>query len=145
MIVKSMLYFVAAGLCEIGGGYLLRLWLLELMTEKASPFACDMTAIAADQRGAHLATIEKLFRAVEEVRELPNGYAFHLSNDPQMLQTAAQFIALERLCCPFFAFALEIEKEGGAVWLSLTGREGAKPFIMAEIGDHLTSSIRTLA
>ena len=27
-----------------------------------SPFACDMTAIAPEQRGAHLPTIEKLFR-----------------------------------------------------------------------------------
>ncbi len=27
MILKSLLYFVAAGLCEIGGGYLVWLWL----------------------------------------------------------------------------------------------------------------------
>lgn len=111
------------------------------MTEKTSPFACDMTAITADQRGAHLATIERLFQAVEDLRELPNGYAFRLSNDPQLLLTAAQFVALERLCCPFFGFTLEIEREGGAVWLSLTGREGVKPFIIAEIGDHLPTSI----
>jgi hypothetical protein len=111
------------------------------MNEKESPFACDMTAIAADQRGAHLANIEEVFRAVEEVRELPNGYAFQLSNDPHVILKAAQFIALERLCCPFFGFALEIENEGGAVWLSLTGREGVKPFIMAEIGDHLDASV----
>jgi hypothetical protein len=111
------------------------------MNEKESPFACDMTAIAADQRGAHFATIEELFRAVEEVRELPNGYAFRLANDPHVILTAAQFIALERLCCPFFGFALEIENEGEAVWLRLTGREGVKPFIMAEIRDHLTPSV----
>ena len=41
------------------------------------------------------------------------------------------------VCCPFFGFGLEIEREGGSVWLSLTGREGVEPFIMAEIGDHL--------
>jgi small multidrug resistance family-3 protein len=29
MIFKSLLYFVAAGLCEIGGGYLVWLWLRE--------------------------------------------------------------------------------------------------------------------
>jgi small multidrug resistance family-3 protein len=28
-IVKSLLYFVLAGLCEIGGGYLIWLWLRE--------------------------------------------------------------------------------------------------------------------
>jgi small multidrug resistance family-3 protein len=29
LITKSMLYFVLAGLCEIGGGYLIWLWLRE--------------------------------------------------------------------------------------------------------------------
>lgn len=107
------------------------------MTEKESPFACDMTAIATEQRGAHLAIIERLFRSVKRKRELPNGYAFELPNESDVLLAAAQFIALERLCCPFFGFGLEIEREGGSVWLSLTGRDGVKPFIIAEIGDHL--------
>ena len=112
------------------------------MTEEQSPFACDMTAIAADQRDAHLATINKLFRAVESIRELPNGYSVRLPNESDVLLTAVKFIAFERLCCPFFDFSLEIEREGGAVWLSLTGREGVKPFIMAEIGHHLPSGIQ---
>lgn len=113
------------------------------MIDKESPFACDMTAIPVDQRGAHLATINKLFQAVESVRELPDGYSFRLSNESSALLTAAEFIALERLCCPFFGFLLEIEREGGAFWLSLTGREGVKPFIMAEIGDHLPTRIQS--
>jgi hypothetical protein len=29
MILKSLTYFIAAGLCEIGGGYLVWLWLRE--------------------------------------------------------------------------------------------------------------------
>jgi hypothetical protein len=110
---------------------------LSHMTQAESPFACDMSAIAADQRSAHLATINKLFTAVESLRELPNGYSFRLPNRSDILFTAAEFIALERLCCPFFGFGLDIECEGGAIWLSLTGREGVKPFIMAEIAEHL--------
>ena len=112
------------------------------MTEKESPFACDMTAIAADQRNAHLAITSELFRTVENIRELPNGYSFRLPNESDVLLKAAEFIALERLCCPFFGFDLEIEREGGAVWLSLTGREGVKPFIIAEIGNHLPVNIQ---
>lgn len=107
------------------------------MIERESPFACDMTAIEPKQRGAHLATTEKLFGAVESLRELPNGYSFRLPNESDVLLTAAEFISLERLCCPFFSFRLEVEQEGGAVWLSLSGGEGVKPFILAEIGDHL--------
>lgn len=112
------------------------------MTEE-SPFACDMTAIAPEQRGAHIARIEKLFRSVRSSRELPNGYAFELPNDSDLLLTAAEFIVNERLCCPFFDFAVEVEREGGPVWLRLTGRDGVKPFIMAEIGEHLSVNVQS--
>ncbi len=112
------------------------------MTEKEFPFACDMTAIAPDRRGAHMETIKKLFRLVRSSRELPDGYAFELPNESDVLLTAAEFISQERLCCPFFGFALDVEREGGSVWLSLTGREGVKQFIMAEVGEHLLVSIR---
>jgi hypothetical protein len=87
----------------------------------------------------HLATIERLFRSVENIRELADGYSFQLP--PDKLLTAAQFISLERLCCPFFDFGLEVKCNGSAVWLTPTGREGAKQFIMAEIGDHLPASL----
>ena len=107
------------------------------MTKKESPFACDMTAIAPEKRGAHLSALESLFRMVQEVRELAHGYSFRFPNESEVLVAMAEFIVLERLCCPFFGFNVEVEPEGGAVWLSLTGREGVKPFIIAEIGEHL--------
>lgn len=100
-----------------------------------------MTAIAPEQRSAHLATTGKLFQSVKAIRELPNGYAFQLPNESDLLRLAAEFVTLERLCCPFFGFRIEIESEGGAISLNLTGREGVKPFIMAEIGEHLPASL----
>ena len=108
---------------------------------RESPFACDMSAIEPGQRQKHLETIDALFRAVVGIRELPNGYAFRLPNESGVLLKAAEFVSLERLCCPFFGFALEVEPEGGAVWLSLTGRDGVKPFIAAEVGNHLSESV----
>ena len=108
------------------------------MSENESPFACDMSAIPLHQRAAHLETIHQLFSAVESFRELPNGYSFRLRNESEVLLRAASFIDLERLCCPFFGFTLEVEREYGGICLTLTGREGVKPFIMSEIGDHLS-------
>jgi hypothetical protein len=112
------------------------------MTEKESPFACDMTAIAPDERDSHLAVIVSLFRSVEDLREQPNGYSFRLPNESAILLTVARFIMLERLCCPFLGFGVDVEREGGAVWLTLTGRDGVKPFIIAEIGEHLPSTVQ---
>lgn len=115
-----------------------------IMQEKESPFACDMTAIGSQQRDPHSEMIENLFRSVEQVVELPAGYRFRLVNDADTLRSAAEFIALERLCCPFFGFTIEVEREGGRIWLTLSGREGVKPFILAEIGEHLPSIKRLM-
>src|SRR5438034_1441692 len=50
------------------------------------------------------------------------------------LVRVAEFIELERRCCPFFRFELEVQDEGRAAWLRLTGRMGVKQFIAAELG-----------
>jgi len=113
----------------------------ELNTGSESPFVCDMTALATVQREQHAITSSQLFRAVQEVRELPDGYAFRLPNDSTTLSMAAEFVAGERLCCPFFGFALELEPEAGPLWLRLTGRDGVKPFIQAEVGEYLDDRI----
>jgi hypothetical protein len=109
---------------------------------QASPFACNMSAIPPEERGRHIAAIEAVFGAAQEIRELPDGYSFRLPNETAMLLQVADFLAKERLCCPFFGFGLQLEPEGGALWLSLTGREGVKPFILAEIGHALNDEAR---
>lgn len=109
--------------------------------ESVSPFACIMEAIEPGKRQQHISTAKHLFNSVKEVRELPNGYAFHLSDESEMMIKAVEFISLERLCCPFFGFSVEVEPEGGAVWLHLTGREGVKPFIRAEIGEFAEGAV----
>ena len=112
----------------------------EVRVERESPFACVMDAIEPSKRQQHIATAKFVFAAVSEVREVSNGYAFQLPNESEMLRKVGDFISLERLWCPFFGFTLEVEREGGAVWLQLTGREGVKPFIQAEIGEFMGES-----
>jgi hypothetical protein len=107
------------------------------MTASESPFACDMSAFDPSERKRHLAALQEVFGAVAEIRELADGYAFRLPSETAWVLKAADFIANERRCCPFFGFALQLEPERGALWLSLTGREGVKPFILAEIGHAL--------
>jgi len=58
-----------------------------------------------------------------------------------LLMQTAEFIANERLCCPFLGLAVELEPEGGPLWLRLTGHDGVKPFIKAEIGAALNDTV----
>jgi hypothetical protein len=45
---------------------------------------------------------------------------------------AAEYVSLERHCCPFLEFKLVQEAEGGAVWLHLMGRE-VKEFLNSQL------------
>lgn len=88
--------------------------------------ACNLLAIAADERPGHIERSGSLFGSVLEVQELADGYAFRLPVESETLLQAAQFIANERLCCPFFTFTLRIEPNQSAVWLTLTGDDAVK-------------------
>jgi len=96
------------------------------------PFACDMTAIPAEQRGAYHALVRRLMtEAVEEISELPDGLAFRFPAEEYDALT--EFVGRERLCCPFLTFALEVSPDRGPLRLRLTGAAGAKDFIRAEL------------
>ncbi len=93
--------------------------------------------LSPEQRSTHLATSRELFSKMQGIEELGEGYRFRLDHDPQTIVKAAEFISLEKLCCPFLNFALEVEAEDGPLWLRLTGREGVKDFIREEISGIL--------
>lgn len=97
------------------------------------PIACNMNAFSPKQRKEHALIIRRVFRAVEQVRDLRDGLAFRLPTKMNVALEATQFIMLERLCCPFFNFALKVESDG-ATWLHITGGKGVKQFIKPEFG-----------
>ena len=96
-------------------------------------FVCDLTALNAEERKRYQVVLEKLQDSVQEVREVANGYAFRHPAHVSVLLLLAEFIRLERRCCPFLEFTLKVETEDGPAWLTLTGPEGVKEFLRAEL------------
>jgi len=83
--------------------------------------------------GKRTAEIRAAFKAgLEEVRELPDGYALRFPGTDEWLRRLAEFVAAERRCCPFFAFTLQFEPDHGPIWLSLRGPEGVKEIVASE-------------
>jgi hypothetical protein len=115
------------------------------MGDRETAFACDMLALAPEDRAKHTQTIHALFGSVVAVQELADGYAFRLPEADGILLTSVTFIANEKHCCPFFQFDLRIEPAGRAQWLHLTGPPGVKPFIRAEVGGSLRGDVRAAA
>jgi hypothetical protein len=103
------------------------------------PVACSWSALTADQQERQRALYRQLRADVKEVRELDDGYAFGHSPDRTVLLAIAEFVANERLCCPFFEFGLTVERDGGPVWLRMTGAGDAKRVLEAEMGVDASS------
>jgi hypothetical protein len=80
-----------------------------------------------------------LAKARQNFRELSNGYEFAYRPDRATVQQLMEWVAGERLCCPFFDIEVRIEREGGSVWLRLTGREGTKQFIQSDFARWMRS------
>lgn len=95
-------------------------------------FCCDFKAMGKAERSRYEELREKLENAVEDRKELENGYAFRLRSGEVSLMEVAEWVEKERKCCPFFDFEIAAEREGGAIWLSLKGAEGVKAFIRME-------------
>ncbi len=96
------------------------------------PLACVPSAIPPEARSAHLALTERLFGSeVLEKVTIPNGYEFRF--DHAAFEDVARFVALERVCCPFLDFAIELQNVDGPVRLRLTGPRGVREFLDAEL------------
>lgn len=98
------------------------------------PVACDMSALTAEQRERQRVLGRRLRDDALEIRDLGDGYAFAHPPDGDALVAMAEFVANERLCCPFFEFTLTVGRDGGPAWLRITGEGEAKRVLEAEMG-----------
>ncbi len=103
--------------------------LSDTTTANDLPIVCDPNALTTEQSERWMIVGKQMYQAIQEVRELPNGYGFRLPSDAATLMIIAEDLSLERLCCPFLHFTLEITPAGGPLWLSFTGPEGTKEFL----------------
>jgi hypothetical protein len=98
-----------------------------------SPFACDRMAMTPAIRKRHFEELgPTLLKLKKSTRELADGYEFEFPADEKTFQLLAEWTIQERLCCPFFDINVRLDREGGPLWLRLTGREGTKDFIKVD-------------
>src|SRR5213596_2317483 len=101
--------------------------------EHISPFACNALALLPEVRKRHFEELgPALLKLKKSMRELPDGYELEFPADNKTYQLLTEWAFQERLCCPFFDIGLRLDREGGPLWLRLTGRPGTKEFIKEE-------------
>jgi|SRR6516225_6318786 hypothetical protein len=102
------------------------------MNMSKAGLACNLNALTPEERDRRQMVLGAVMRTIIGRGELANG--FELRFDAARLDLAAlgEWIALERRCCPFLHFRLDIEPAGKTI-LALTGDPGVKEFLRAEM------------
>lgn len=87
---------------------------------------------AADRR-RYDALRERLGTRRLGIHEIPDGIAVVYPGEPDVFRDVAEWITLERRCCPFLSFRLEFDAEPPAIRLRLVGGDDVKRFLRAQL------------
>ena len=90
------------------------------------PITCSLSGHERVERGEE---VSDLFKGVQQVHELADGYAYRFPGNEEWGSRLLKFIVGERSCCPFFTFELSFEPNQGPIWLHISGPEGVKGFM----------------
>jgi hypothetical protein len=94
------------------------------------PIACRLDALSPAERQRQKTLRTQLDAAVVRVSETADGYVFIYRDDSDVLLQAAEWLALERRCCPFLDFELAWRADSQAPTLRVGGSDPAvKTFI----------------
>lgn len=98
-----------------------------------APLACRIDALDGEQRKRHAALLTELAAAITGVEELPDGLSVRFPMRPYLFLRLAEWMDLERACCPFLHFGLVFENRVPTMRLDLRGPDGVKEFLRAEL------------
>jgi hypothetical protein len=101
------------------------------MNSNDLPIACNLSNLNSDQRRREQALLAKFRRQLIRDSEAEDGIWFSLAAHPEELAELGEFLGLERLCCPFLTFRLEVTQEESCRLL-ISGPPGAKEFVLME-------------
>jgi hypothetical protein len=102
------------------------------MTEAV--LACNANAFTPEQRARYGELKRGLLPRASSILDVPNGLEMTHDADTQTILELAEFATLERLCCPFLTFNLEIAPNDAGSKLTLTGPDGTSSFLRHELG-----------
>jgi hypothetical protein len=107
------------------------------LDEDTEAFLCwDVRALDMTQRARHRRTSHQLASRVTGIDELADGYGLRLPPDTPLVTLVAEWVVLERLCCPFLTFDVRLTPT--SMRLELGGPPGVKAFLRAELSSTLT-------
>jgi hypothetical protein len=97
--------------------------------------ACNLGAIGESQRSRYDDLVKRLRAALQSSAELspaelPDGYSYRLDTAKITPPEVAEWMAMERLCCPFLSIQMEVVGNDASV--TMRGPDGVKALLREE-------------
>jgi hypothetical protein len=67
------------------------------------------------------------------IHGVPDGIVVIYPGEPELFLSVAEWITLERRCCPFLSFSLEFDADPPSIRLRLVGGEDVKRFLHTQL------------
>jgi hypothetical protein len=100
--------------------------------DAAPVFACNLKTMSSAERLRYDVLVKRIRGAMRDRMETSNGYVFKLDSKTVTLPEAAEWMGMERLCCPLLTLQLAASGNQADWLLTLTGPEGVKSLLDAE-------------
>ena len=95
-------------------------------------FACRLNALSPEQRQRQQALL-LVARSAPVKQALPDGLTLSFAASVEAFRELAEWISLERVCCPFLSFGLDWT-EDDRVSVRITGARGVADFLARGMG-----------
>lgn len=95
----------------------------------ATTIACNLNAFDAAERTRYNELVKRVRDAIGRRTEVSDGYAFELDGKRITLPETAEWMGMERLCCPFLTLQLRVTGTEDHWLVTLTGPAGAKALL----------------
>lgn len=94
--------------------------------------ACRLDALTPEEQTLQKELRARVERGTTRVLEDAEGFTFQYGADVAPAAVIA-WVELERKCCPFLRFTLDVPEEGGPSRLRVWGTPGVKAFLAAQV------------
>lgn len=102
--------------------------------------ACRLCAFSENDRREYDTLRSQIAESVVGVGETTTHTIFQLKDRTRCLSILAAWMEMERRCCPFLSFNVEIPAEGDELWLGLSGPTGTREFVRMTFQDWIKAS-----
>jgi hypothetical protein len=94
------------------------------MSTSQTNLACNLGARTPEQRLRHRELLTGILSKKPEAHGQPNDYSITLPAETSLITELAEYISLERLCCPGLRLSLTCEANNGPLVLEISGVDG---------------------